>query len=73
MGENQERRQARRQKRGVLRVEEILQAAGALFAESGYDNVTISFLQIKKQLRRHSRQTRPTNSTGCMTPCFRPR
>ncbi len=40
MGENQERRRARRQKRGLLRVEEILHAAGALFAEVGYDNTT---------------------------------
>ncbi len=47
MGENQERRQARRQKRGVLRVEEILQAAGALFAESGYDNVTTNMIAAR--------------------------
>src|ERR1700731_3881711 len=40
MGENQERRQAHRQKRGALRVEEILHAAGTLFAERGYDRVT---------------------------------
>lgn len=44
MGENQERRQARRQKRGVLRVEEILQAAGTLFAEHGYDRVTTNMI-----------------------------
>src|SRR6266702_7218986 len=44
MGENQERRQARRQKRGVLRVKEILQAAGALFAERGYDKVTTNMI-----------------------------
>ena len=47
MGENQERRQARRQKRGVLRVEEILQAAGALFAECGYDNVTTNMIAAR--------------------------
>lgn len=47
MGENQERRQARRQKRGVLRVEEILQAAGALFAERGYDNVTTNMIAAR--------------------------
>ncbi len=47
MGENQERRQARRQKRGVLRVEEILQAAGALFAELGYDKVTTNMIAAR--------------------------
>ena len=47
MGENQERRQARRQKRGVLRVEEILQAAGALFAERGYDKVTTNMIAAR--------------------------
>ena len=47
MGENQERRQARRQKRGVLRVEEILQAAGALFAERSYDNVTTNMIAAR--------------------------
>jgi AcrR family transcriptional regulator len=47
MGENQERRQARRQKRGVLRVEEILQAAGALFAERGYDQVTTNMIAAR--------------------------
>ena len=44
MGENQDRRQAHRQKRGLLRVEEILSAAGALFAERGYDNVTTNMI-----------------------------
>src|SRR2546430_12538856 len=47
MGENQERRRARRQKRGVLRVEEILQAAGALFAERGYDKVTTNMIAAR--------------------------
>jgi len=47
MGENQERRQARRQKRGVLRVEEILQAAGTLFAERGYDKVTTNMIAAR--------------------------
>lgn len=46
MGENQERRQAHRQKRGVLRVEEILQAAGELFAEHGYDKVTTNMIAV---------------------------
>jgi len=40
MGENEERRRARRQRRGLLRAEEILAAAGALFAEVGYDKAT---------------------------------
>jgi AcrR family transcriptional regulator len=44
MGENQERRQAHRQKRGLLRVEEILSAAGALFAEVGYDKATTNMI-----------------------------
>ena len=47
MGENQERRQARRQKRGALRVEEILQAAGVLFAERGYDKVTTNMIAAR--------------------------
>lgn len=40
MAENQQRRKARRQRRGLLRAEEILAAAGALFAEIGYDKAT---------------------------------
>lgn len=40
MGENQARRRARRQPRGLLRSDEILVAAGALFAEVGYDKAT---------------------------------
>ncbi len=47
MGENQARRQARRQQRGLLRVEEILAAAGALFAEQGYDNVTTNMITAR--------------------------
>ncbi len=47
MGENQARRQARRQQRGLLRVEEILAAAGALFAEHGYDNVTTTMITAR--------------------------
>lgn len=47
MGENQERRQAHRQKRGVLRVEEILSAAGILFAEFGYDRVTTNMIAAR--------------------------
>jgi len=44
MGENQERRQAHRQKRGLIRVEEILAAAGMLFADRGFDNVTTNMI-----------------------------
>ena len=40
MGENQHRRQARRQPRGLRRVEEILNAATQVFAEVGYDEAT---------------------------------
>lgn len=47
MGENQQRRQAQRQKRGLLRVEEILRATGALFAEVGYDNATTNMIAAR--------------------------
>jgi len=47
MGENQERRQAHRQKRGLLRVEDILSAAGALFAEVGYDKATTNMIAAR--------------------------
>lgn len=47
MGENQERRQARRQQRGLLREEEILGAAGALFAEVGYDKTTTNMIAAR--------------------------
>ena len=47
MGENQERRQAHRQKRGLLRVEEILHAAGDLFAEVGYDKATTNMISAR--------------------------
>ena len=50
MGENQERRQAQRQKRGLLRVEEILAAAGALFAEVGYDRVTTNMIAARADI-----------------------
>jgi len=50
MGENQERRQAHRQKRGLLRVDEILQAAGALFAEVGYDKATTNMIAARAGL-----------------------
>jgi AcrR family transcriptional regulator len=47
MGENQQRRRAQRQKRGLLRVEEIQHAAGALFAEVGYDNATTNMIAAR--------------------------
>ena len=47
MGENQERRQAHRQKRGTLRQEEILQVTGAIFAEVGYDNTTTAMIATR--------------------------
>ena len=47
MGENQERRQAHRQKRGLLRVEEILSVAGTIFAEVGYDKATTNMIAAR--------------------------
>ena len=47
MGENQQRRRARRQQRGLLRTEEILAAAGALFAEVGYDRATTNMIAAR--------------------------
>lgn len=47
MTENQARRRARRQPRGLLREEEILAAAGALFAEIGYDKVTTNLIAAR--------------------------
>lgn len=47
MGANQERRRARRQRRGLLREEEILQAAGALFADIGYDKATTNLIAAR--------------------------
>jgi AcrR family transcriptional regulator len=47
MGENRERRRARRQRRGLLRAEEILDAAGALFAELGYDRTTTNLIAAR--------------------------
>jgi AcrR family transcriptional regulator len=47
VGENEERRQAHRQQRGLRRVEEILHAAGALFAEVGYDNATTNMIAAR--------------------------
>lgn len=40
MSDNQGRRRAKHQTRGLRRVEDILQAAGAIFVEYGYDCVT---------------------------------
>lgn len=54
MGENQDRRQAHRQKRGQLLVEEILSAAGALFAEHGYDRVTITMIAARAGISQGS-------------------
>lgn len=47
MGENQARRRARRQQRGLLRAEEILAAAGALFADVGYDKATTNMIAAR--------------------------
>lgn len=47
MGENQARRRARRQRRGLERTEAILEAAGALFAEVGYDRATTNLIAAR--------------------------
>lgn len=47
MNPNGERRLAQRQKRGVQRVEDILDAAGILFTEHGYDQVTMNMISNK--------------------------
>jgi AcrR family transcriptional regulator len=47
MGENQVRRQAHRQRRGTMRVEEIIATAGTLFAEYGYDTVTTNMIAAR--------------------------
>lgn len=44
MTENQERRRARRQQRGLLREEGILSAAGRVFADMGYDKATTNLI-----------------------------
>lgn len=47
MGENQERRGAHRQQRGLKWVDEILAEAGSLFAEIGYDRTTTSLIAAR--------------------------
>ncbi len=47
MAENQDRRHARRQQRGLLRAEAILQAGGALFAAIGYDKTTTNLIAAR--------------------------
>lgn len=47
MTDNQQRRQARRQQRGLLRVEAILAAAGAVFADVGYDRATTNLIAAR--------------------------
>lgn len=47
MGENEGRRRARRQRRGLLREGAILEAAGALFAEVGYDKATTATIAAR--------------------------
>ncbi|WP_165423518.1 TetR/AcrR family transcriptional regulator [Ktedonosporobacter rubrisoli] len=44
MSVNQERRLARRQKRGQRRVEDILRTAGEIFVEQGYDHATTQMI-----------------------------
>lgn len=47
MSENQGRRGAHRQQRGLRRVDEILAEAGALFAEVGYDRATTNMIAAR--------------------------
>ncbi len=47
MRENQERRQARRQPRGLRRVDEILDAASHVFAEVGYDAASTHAIAVR--------------------------
>lgn len=47
MTENEVRRRARRQRRGLLREEAILRAAGATFAEVGYDRATTNLIAAR--------------------------
>ena len=47
MGENEQRRQARRQARGLRRVETILDAAAQTFAEAGYDDATTNTIAAR--------------------------
>ncbi|HEY3992789.1 MAG TPA: TetR/AcrR family transcriptional regulator [Ktedonobacteraceae bacterium] len=47
MRENQERRRARRQPRGLRRVDEILDAAAHVFAEVGYDAVSTHMIAVR--------------------------
>jgi len=44
MSDNEERRLARRQKRGLRRTEEILHAAGEIFVAQGYDRATTQMI-----------------------------
>jgi AcrR family transcriptional regulator len=47
MTENQQRRRARRQPRGLLRADAILAAAGAVFADIGYDKATTNLIAAR--------------------------
>ena len=50
MSDNQGRRGAHRQQRGLRRVDEILTEAGALFAEVGYDKATTNMIAARAGL-----------------------
>lgn len=54
MRENQERRQARRQPRGLRRVDEILDAAAHVFAEVGYDAATTHAIALQAEMSHGS-------------------
>lgn len=50
MGENQHRRRARRQPRGLRRVDDILAAAAQTFAEVGYDGATVAAIASRAEI-----------------------
>ncbi len=50
MSENQHRRRARRQRRGLRRVDDILVAAAQTFAEGGYDGATVAAIAARAEI-----------------------
>lgn len=52
--DNERRRQARRQDRGVRRIEAVLAAAEAIFAEAGYEGATASAIAARARISQGS-------------------
>ena len=50
MSENQNRRRARRQERGLRRVDDILAAAAQTFAEMGYEGATVAAIAARAEV-----------------------